>query len=116
MSSDTSYVKRQIVYWAQVAAAAVGGQINFTNQNGPALLTGTNAASVYTITLGANYTVPLNRRMIVITPTIATLGATAQYDEAASAANTVLVRGSAFGGGALDCSFQILIYRIEMLP
>jgi hypothetical protein len=116
MSSDTSYVKRQVVYWGQVAAAAAGGLINFTSQNGPGLLTGTNAASVYTITMPANFTIPINRRMVVLTSTIATLGASVQYDEAASAANTVLVRGAAFGGGALDVSFQFLIYRIEMLP
>ena len=116
MSSDTSYVKRQVVYWGQVAAAAAGGQINFTNQNGPGLLTGANAASVYTITMPANFTIPINRRMVVLTSTIATLGTSVQYDEAASAANTVVVRGAAFGGGALDVSFQFLIYRIEMLP
>ena len=28
MSSDTSYVKRQVVYWGQVAAAAAGGQVD----------------------------------------------------------------------------------------
>jgi hypothetical protein len=116
MSSDTSYVKRQIVYWGQVAAAAAAGQISFTNQNGPGLLTGTNAASVYTLTMPANFTVPINRRVVVLTSTIATLGASIQYDEAGSAANTVVCRGAAFGGGALDVSFQFLIYRIEMLP
>ena len=116
MSSDTSYVKRQIVYWGQVAAAAAGGLINYTAQNGPGLLTGANAASVYTITMPANFTVPINRRVVVLTSTIATLGASIQYDEVASAANTVVCRGAAFGGGVLDVSFQFLIYRIEMLP
>jgi hypothetical protein len=39
-----------------------------------------------------------------------------QYDEAASAANTVVVRGTAFGGGAADVPFVFEIFTIEMLP
>jgi hypothetical protein len=116
MSSDTSYIKKQLVYVANIAAAAAGGLIVFNSQAGPGLLAGSNVASVYTITMPANFTVPVNRRHIIITTTIATLGASAQYDEAASAANTVVVRGAAFGGGALDVSFLIAISRIEMLP
>jgi len=116
MSADTSYVKKQLVYVANIQAAAAAGQIVYTAQNGPGLLTGTNAASVYTITMPANFTIPVNRRHITVTTTIATLGASAQYDEAASAANTVVIRGAAFGGGVLDVSFLIAIFRIEMLP
>ncbi len=116
MSSTTSYVQKQLVYWGQVNAAAAGGNVDYAVQAGPGLLTGAMAASVYNITMPANFTVPVNRRMIVLTPTIATLGASVQYDQAASAANTVVVRGAAFGGGALDVSFQFEIFRIELLP
>jgi len=116
MSSVTDYVKKQLVYWAQIAAAATGGNVTYSAQNGPGVLTGAQAASVYNITMPANFTVPLNRRMIVLTVNSATLGQSIQYDEAASAANTVVCRGAAFGGGAGDCGFQIEIFRIELLP
>jgi len=118
MATSTDIVKKQLVYWAQIAAAAAAGQIVYTQQNGPGLLTGTNAASVYTITMPANFTVPVNRRFVVIAPNVllAARGAGVTYDEAASAANTVVCYGFAFGGGALDTAFQIGIYRVEMLP
>lgn len=116
MGTQTSYVQQQLVYWGQVNAAAAGGLVDYAVQNGPGILTGAMAASVYNITMPANFTVPINRRMIVLTPTIATLGASIQYDQAASAANTVVCRGAAFGGGALDVSFQFAIFRIAMLP
>ena len=115
MSSDTSYVKKQLVYWGQVAAAANAGNVDYTVQNGPGVLTGAMAASVYNITMPANFTIPLNRRMVVLTANSATLGASVQYDAAASAANTAVIRGAAFGGGALDCAFQFCLYRVEML-
>jgi hypothetical protein len=113
MATSTDIVKKQLVYWAQVTAAGA-----FTNQAGPGLLTIGIAASVYTITMPANFTVPLNRRFVVVTTDnpAATPGSSATYDHAASAANTVIVRGAAFGGGALDTAFHIAIYRIEMLP
>jgi hypothetical protein len=113
MANLTDIVKKQLVYWAQVTAAGA-----FTVQNGPGILTLVLAASVYTITMPANFTVPLNRRMVVVTVDnpAATPGSNATYDHAASAANTVVIRGSAFGGGALDTAFHIAIYRVEMLP
>lgn len=116
MATSTDIVKKQLVYWAQVNAAAVGGNVDYAVQNGPGVLTGAMAASVYTVTMPANFTVPLNRRFVVLTANSAVLGASVQYDAAASAANTVVVRGAAFGGGALDVAFQIAIYRVEMLP
>lgn len=113
MSSDTSYVKKQLVYWGQVTAAGV-----FTTQAGPGLLTLVLAASVYTFTLPANFTIPLNRRFVVCTVDnpAATPGSNVTYDHAASAAGTAVFRGSAFGGGALDTAFHYQIERIEMLP
>lgn len=113
MANLTDIVKRQLVYWAQITAAGA-----FTVQNGPGLLAIALAASVYTITMPANFTVPLNRRMVVVMTNnpVATPGSSATYDAAASAANTVVVRGAAFGGGALDTAFDLAIYRIEMLP
>lgn len=116
MASVTHYVTKQLVYWAQIAAAATGGNVTYTVQAGPGLLTGAQAASVYNITMPANFTVPINRRFIALTVQSATLGQSIQYDEAASAANTVVCKGAAFGGGAGDCGFQIEIWRIELLP
>lgn len=120
MSSDTSYIKKSLVYWAQVAAAATAGNVTYTVQNGPGVLTGAQAASVYNITMPANFTVPINRRMVVISaePTAANPGLIAGYDVAASAANTVVVRGynTAGAGGVADVDFEIEIYAIEMLP
>ena len=111
--SETNYVKQQLVYFAQVNAAAVGGLVDYAVQFGPGVLTGAMAASVYTITMPANFTVPLNRRFVVVTTNSAVLGASVQYDAAASAANTAVIRGAAFGGGALDVAFQIEIFRVE---
>lgn len=115
MSSITSYVKTQTVFWAEIAAAATGLLITYTLQDGPGLLTGGQAASVYTITLPANATVALNRRFVYLQANSATLGAQVQYDEAASAANTVVVRGTAFGGGVLDVGFYFELFAISML-
>jgi hypothetical protein len=117
MSTPTDIVKQQLVYWGQVnAAAGAGATVDYAVQNGPGLLTGGMAASVYTITMPANFTIPLNRRFVALTVTLPAIGASVQYDIAASAANTVVVRGGAFGGGVLDVSFQFEIFRIEMLP
>lgn len=113
MANLTDIVKRQLVYWAQITAAGA-----ITVENGPGALAVALAASVYTITMPANFTVPLNRRFVTVTVDnpAATPGSSATYDHAASAANTVVVRGAAFGGGALDTAFHIMIERIEMLP
>jgi hypothetical protein len=115
MASSTDIVKKQLVYWAQVTAAGA-----FTVQNGPGLLAIGLAASVYTLTMPANFTIPINRRMVVVTanPIAATPGLIAGYDEVASAVNTVVVNGyNTAGAGAVgNCAFQIAIYRIEMLP
>ncbi len=119
MATSTDIVKQQLVYWGQVnAAAGAGATVDYAVQAGPGLLTGPMAASVYTITMPANFTIPLNRRFVVITTNnpVATPGSSATYDHAASAANTVVVRGAAFGGGAADTAFHFEIYRIEMLP
>ena len=104
------------LYVGEIAAAATGLLITYTTQAGPGLLTGGQAASVYTITLPANYTIPINRRFVYVAPTSATLGLQVQYDEAASAANTVVVRGTAFGGGAADVPFVFEIFSVSMLP
>lgn len=103
-------VKRQLVYWAQISAAGA-----IVNQNGPAALTVGVAASVYTLTMPANFTVPVNRRFVTVTVNnpAGTPGSSATYDAAASAANTVVVRGAAFGGGALDTAFDICIERLQ---
>ena len=105
-------VKRQLVYWAQITAAGV-----ISNQNGPAALTLVLGASVYTLTMPANFTVPINRRFVTVTTDnpAATPGSSATYDAAASAANTIVVRGAAFGGGALDTAFDIMVERFEMM-
>lgn len=105
-----NYVQNQLVFWAQVTAAGV-----ISEQLGPGLLTIGVAASVYTFTLPANFQIPLNRRLVVVTPNnpVGTPGSSATYDQAASAVGTVVVRGAAFGGGALDTAFQLAIFRIQ---
>jgi hypothetical protein len=110
--ADTSYVKTQLVYWGQVTAAGV-----ISNQAGPGLMTLVLAASVYTFTLPANFTVPINRRFVVVTTNnpVGTPGSSASYDAAASAAGTVVVRGAAFGGGALDTAFDFQVFRVEIM-
>ncbi len=117
---ERSYVKQSLVYWAQVAAAATGLNITYTNQNGPGVLTGGQAASVYTVTMPANFTVPINRRFVSVNaePTAANPGLIAGYDPAASAANTVVIRGynTAGAGAVSDVDFLLEIYVIEMLP
>jgi hypothetical protein len=118
MSSSTDIVKHQVVYWAQVTAAGV-----FTAQNGPGLLTLVLAASVYTITMPANFTIPINRRFVKVSaiPTVANPNLIAGYDEAASLVNTIVINGwdslaGAGAGAAANCGFEIEISRVEMLP
>jgi hypothetical protein len=118
MASSTDIVKHQLVYWAQITAAGA-----FTVQNGPGLLTIVLAASVYTITMPANFTIPVNRRFIKVQaiPTVAAPNLIAGYDEAASLVNTVVIDGwdslaAAGVGAAANCAFQIEISRVEMLP
>lgn len=108
-----SIIKQQLVYWAQITAAGA-----ITTQFGPAALTVGIAASVYTLTMAANFTIPINRRFVVVTTNnpAATPGSSATYDAAASTAATIVVRGAAFGGGAADTAFDIQVYRIQMLP
>lgn len=102
------WVTKQLVYWAQVQA----GGTAFDVQNGPAALTVGNVASVYTITMPANFTVPVNRRMIVATLRNA-VGGQIAYDEAASAANTVVIRTFNAAGAAANSAFMIEIFRVE---
>ncbi len=111
-------VKQNLMYWAQVTAAGA-----FTVQNGPGALGIALALSVYTLTMPANFTVPINRRYVKVSaePTAANPNLIASYDVAASAANTVVVRGwdslaAAGAGAAANCDFQIEIFAIEMLP
>lgn len=113
MSSNTNFVQQQLVFWGQVTAAGA-----FANQAGPGLMTIGIAASVYTVTLPANFTVPLNRRFVVVTTNnpAATPGSSVTYDDAASAAGTAIFRGAAFGGGALDTAFHFQIFRLQLLP
>lgn len=102
-------VKRQLVYWARINADGT-----IADQNGIGLLTVGLAASVYTITMPANFTVPVNRRGIHLTP-IAIAGAARQvtYDQAASANNTVIVRGWDLAvPAAADAAFLLEINRI----
>lgn len=110
--AETNYVKQQLVFWAQVTAAGA-----FTLQQGPGLMTIAIAASVYTVTLPANFTIPVNRRFVVVTTNnpAATPGSSVTYDAAASAAGTAIFRGAAFGGGALDTAFDFQIFRIEVM-
>jgi hypothetical protein len=115
MATSTDIAKKQLVYWAQITAAGA-----ITLQNGPGILAIGLAASVYTLTMPANFTIPINRRHVVVTahPTAAAPGLIAGYDEAASAVNTVVVNGynTAAAGAVANCAFQIGIYRVEMLP
>lgn len=113
MSSNTDYVSKQLVYFANITAAGA-----FTDQMGPGLMTIGIAASVYTVALPANFTIPLNRRMVVVTTNnpAATPGSSVTYDHAASAAGTLVFRGAAFGGGALDTAFFFEVYRLQFLP
>lgn len=110
------YVKRQLVYWAQVQAAGAA----FDVQNGPGALTVANAASVYTITMPANFTIPIARRSIILTSRgSAALVPEISLDEAGSAANTVVVRTWAAAAGAVtaaaNVAFIIDIHRVEHL-
>lgn len=102
------WVIRQLVYWAQVQAAGAA----FDQQNGPGALTVANAASVYTVTMPANFTVPLNRRSIMVTPRAA-VAAQIGYDEAGSAANTVVVRTFQAAQVATNTAFILEIGRVE---
>jgi hypothetical protein len=82
------------------------------------LLTIGVAASVYTVTMPANFTIPLNRRFVTVTTDnpVGTPGSSVTYDAAASTAATLVFRGAAFGGGALDTAFHFQVERIQMLP
>lgn len=113
MSSNTDYVSKQLVYYANITAAGA-----FTDQRGPGLMTIAVGASVYTVTLPANFTIPLDRRFVVVTTNnpAATPGSSVTYDHAASTAATLVFRGAAFGGGALDTAFFFELYRFQFLP
>jgi hypothetical protein len=111
----SDYVRSQLVYFARVNAAAIGGLADIAAQFGPGLLTGTNAASIYTFTMPVNFTVPLTRRMLKLTP-IGAAGTTVGYNHAGSADNTVIVNGWAAAGGVADSAFMMMIYRLELMP
>jgi hypothetical protein len=109
----TNFVQQQLIYWAQITAAGA-----FTTQFGPGLMTIGVVGSVYTVTLPANYTVPLNRRFVSVTTDnpLATPGSSVTYDHFASAAGTVVFTGAAVGGGVLNTAFHFQVFRLEMLP
>jgi hypothetical protein len=109
-------VAKQLVYWAQVQAAGVA----FDQQVGMGALTVGNAASVYTVTMPANFTVPINRRSVIITGRSSGANVSElQYDETGSTAATVVVRTfqSAVGAvtAAANVAFILEIGRIEFL-
>jgi hypothetical protein len=116
MSSDTSYVKRQLVYFAQVPLAGT----SITAQFGPAALTIDVAHATpgsYTLTMPANFQVPLTRRALELTVNSPTAtGFAAQYNHAGSADNTVVILTSTGAGAAGDSAFFVSIFRIEALP
>lgn len=111
MASIQDYVQNQLVYWAQINADGT-----IAVQQGPGALTVTVALSVYTITLPANYTIPVARRMVDLTPANGASSNFVIYDRAGSAYNTVIVRGYDVAGAAANCAFEIGIYRINLLP
>jgi hypothetical protein len=145
MSSDTSYIKRQLVFMASVPAAGT----TITKQYGPGLLTITDTLTPiaggsqgtggvvgahgtvgkYVIMLPVGYNVPNDhvnlatgspghRRMILLTANSSAAGAAAaklEYDDANSTDNGVIIYANA-AAAAADCAFYIEIYRIEMLP
>jgi hypothetical protein len=105
-----------LVYWAQVQAAGAA----FDIQLGPGALTVANVASVYTITMPANFTIPLARRAITLTSRgSAALVPEISYDEAGSAAATCVVRTWAAAAGAAtaaaNVAFIIELFRVEAL-
>jgi hypothetical protein len=102
--------KAQLVYWAQVTAAGA-----ITNQNGlGALAIAGPAASVYTLTMPANFTVPKNRRLVAVFPlsAAAAAGGQAVYDDAASANNTILINTFTGPGVAANRDFTLFVYRV----
>lgn len=99
-------VKGQRVYWILVNADGTIAQ-----QNGIGLLTVGLAASVYTITMPANFTVPVNRREIKLTAKAA-VAAQIVYDEAGSTNATVVVRTFQGAQVATNTAFTLSIFRI----
>lgn len=117
--SRTNYVQKQLVFWGSVTGTAAGGAVAITYalQNGPGVLTGIHAAAgIYPITLPANFTIPMNRRMVIVTPATAVADAAMQYDPAAALANVVTVQTRAAGVLVDTVDFFFEIFRIEMLP
>lgn len=102
--------KMQLCYWAQVTAAGA-----FTNQNGLGGLTIAGpVASVYTITMPANFSIPVNRRVVIpiVNSAAAAAGGQAVYDQTASGALTILINTYTGPGVAADRAFTLLVYRI----
>jgi hypothetical protein len=116
MSSSTDIVKRQLVYFAQVPLAGT----SITAQFGPAALTIDTAhltVGSYTLTMPANFQVPLNRRALELTLNSATAtGFGIQYNHAGSTDSTIVILTSSGAGAAADCAFFISIFRLEALP
>ena len=112
MGATASPVSKKARYYIRVNADGT-----IANQFGEALLTVGIAASVYTITMPAGHTIPINRRSLTLTADVpvGSLGNSATYDSAASAAGTIVVRGAAFGGGASNTAFDLVIEEV-MVP
>ena len=102
-------VARQLVYWAQVQAAGAA----FDQQNGPGALTVANGgAGLHTVTMPTNFTVPINRRSIMLTLRAA-VAAQIVYDEAASTAATVNTRQFQGAQVATNTGYILEIARVE---
>lgn len=109
----SSLVKKSLVYWGRVnAAAGAGATVDYAEQFGPAALSGGMAASIYTITMAAGAQVDILNRMVVLTP-LGNAGTHVGYDHAASADATVVVNGWTAAGAAGNSAFYFEIWRVE---
>lgn len=131
MSSDMSYVKKQLLYWLRVAPADIAGVNNacISQQAGPAVVSCTHGAGsgIYVFLLGGtvpsalnSFLVPINRRMIELSVdgVAASVGITAQYDSTNAGApldSTVRILTFTGAGPAVlaDQAFNLAIYRVE---
>lgn len=107
---NTNVVQRSLRYWIKVNADGT-----IAAQSGEALIAVGIAASVYTLTLPASHLVPKAKRFVEVTADVpvASLGNSATYDDAASADNTIVIRGAAFGGGASNTAFSVCVFVLQ---
>lgn len=105
-------VKGQLVYWAQVSAA---GAITIQDGMGALTIAGP-VASVYTLTMPANFTVPKVRRSVAVSCMgAAATGGQAVYSDGASADNTCVIDTFTGPGVAGDRAFDLRIFRMLVL-